>query len=349
MHEEHLIYYIDVPLVNGQNRYPIPSRAHGDKIRDVAYIDNSGNVYEMFRYSIDDISDFSNSYNNLLNTGFYLQNNDIVLLSQQDNGYRGFLRMYFYMRPNKLVLEERGAAIAGILNQYEIDALNPQSGTITNISVANPTIITSTNHGLVGGEVVSFTGTNSTPLVTGNYTVNYIDENTFSVDLNVTIAGNSGTWSKMILVNTLSFSQFPENFIQDSLYDIVQNISPNKIVHYDVKCNSINSTTKTISLVSSETSEIKVGSYVTLAEESIVPNIPTELHPLLAQRVAVYCLEAMGDEQNKQSAERMLKEMEMNANTFLDNRVEGALQKIKARHSPLTQSLNTLGRRNRRW
>jgi hypothetical protein len=42
-------------------------------------------------------------------------------------------------------------------------------------------------------------------------------------------------------------------------------------------------------------------------------------------------------------------DMEKDAGTFLDNRVEGALQKIKSRHSPLVNTLNTLGRRNRRW
>jgi hypothetical protein len=57
----------------------------------------------------------------------------------------------------------------------------------------------------------------------------------------------------------------------------------------------------------------------------------------------------MGDEQNKQSAERKLAAMEKDAGTFLDNRVEGAVQKIKSRHSPLVNTLNTLGRRNRRW
>jgi len=57
----------------------------------------------------------------------------------------------------------------------------------------------------------------------------------------------------------------------------------------------------------------------------------------------------MGDEQNKQSAERKLANMEKDANTFLDNRVDGANLKIKSRHSPLVNTLNTLGRRNRRW
>jgi hypothetical protein len=123
----------------------------------------------------------------------------------------------------------------------------------------------------------------------------------------------------------------------------------NKIIHYDKRFNAINQVSKQISFIATDIPDLIVGSYITLAEETFVPNIPTELHPILAQRVAVACLEAMGDEQNKQSAERKLATMEKDAATFLDNRVEGAMQKIKSRHSPLVNTLNTLGRRNRRW
>jgi len=141
------------------------------------------------------------------------------------------------------------------------------------------------------------------------------------------------------------------NFLQDDVefFDFVQNVSPNKIIHYDIPYNTINQLSSEISFPAELVPNVVVGSYINLAEETFVPNIPTELHPILAQRVAVVCLEAMGDEQNKQSAERKLAKMEQDAGTFLDNRVEGAVQKIKSRNSPLVNTLNTLGRRNRRW
>jgi hypothetical protein len=137
--------------------------------------------------------------------------------------------------------------------------------------------------------------------------------------------------------------------VADQYFDFVQNISPNKIIYYDVRINDVNQSLGIISFAAESIPDIEAGQYVTAAEETFVPNIPTELHPILAQRVAVACLEAMGDEQNKQSAERKLANMEKDAGTFLDNRVEGAQVKIKSRHSPLVNTLNTLGRRNRRW
>ena len=150
-------------------------------------------------------------------------------------------------------------------------------------------------------------------------------------------------------VKRLTLSALPAAFLQNNFFDFVQNVSPNKIIHYDRRFNAINQISKQISFIATDIPDVILGSYITVAEETFVPNIPTELHPILAQRVAVSCLEAMGDEQNKQSAERKLAAMEKDAGTFLDNRVEGAMQKIKSRHSPLVNTLNTLGRRNRRW
>jgi hypothetical protein len=350
MHEEHLVYDIDVPLVQGKLKYAIPSRAHGDKIRDVAFVDESGNVYEMFRYSLDDLSEFANAYSRVVNRGFYLQNNDIILTSSEYN-VGSKLRISFYMRPNVLVLPEKTGQILQTITEWQTDFLSPVSGALSSIAIGNPSIIqTSQPHGLKNGESVSFSGTDSTPVLSNqNYVVSVIDATTFSIPVEVTTAGTTGSFTKVIEVATFNFSKLPRNFSQELKYDVIQNISPNKIVHYDIPCNSINNSTNSMSFELSRIPDAVNGYYICQAEQSCVPNIPTELHPILAQRVAVACLEAMGDEQNKQSAERKLMQMERDAGTFLDNRVEGAQEKIRSRHSPLAQTLNGLGRRNRRW
>lgn len=81
-----------------------------------------------------------------------------------------------------------------------------KNGSITAIATGNPTHIVSANHGLVSGEAVLLAGTNSTPALTGPYTVTVIDGNTFSVPVNVTVAGTAGTWATVlstIISNTL--------------------------------------------------------------------------------------------------------------------------------------------------
>jgi hypothetical protein len=349
MHEEHLIYFIDIDVEEGRKRYPIPSRAHGNKLRDVALIDENDNVFEMHRYSLSEISDFTNTTTYINNRGFYLENNDIIL-SNFDTAIGYKVRMYFYMRPNHLVVESRGASVELVTEASELDQINPKSGAITNIISGSSTVMTSANHGLQTGQLVQISGANTTPSIDGFHEILYIDASTFSIAFTTTSVGSTtANYNTALKVKKLRLTAMPTAFLQNSLFDFVQNTSPNKILHYDIQFNSINQVSKEISFVSSDISNVIKGSHVTLAEESIVPNIPTELHPILAQRVAISCLEAMGDENNKQSAERKLASMERDAGTFLDNRVEGANQKIKSRHSPLVNTLNTLGRRNRRW
>jgi len=78
--------------------------------------------------------------------------------------------------------------------------------TITAISLANPTVITAAAHGLVNGDTVVIAGSNSTPSADGIYTVT-LDQtdpaNKFSIPVNVTIAGTTGSLRN---INTTEFS-----------------------------------------------------------------------------------------------------------------------------------------------
>jgi len=150
MHEEHLIYYVDIPLEEDVKRYAIPSRAHGNKLRDVALVDENGNIFEMHRYSLSEVSDFTNTTTYINNRGFYLENNDIVL-SNFDVNYGNSLRVYFYMRPNYLVVESKGATVNSVTLTSEVDQINPKSGSITSITSGTPTIVGSSSHGLLCG------------------------------------------------------------------------------------------------------------------------------------------------------------------------------------------------------
>jgi hypothetical protein len=64
---------------------------------------------------------------------------------------------------------------------------------ISGIAVGSPAMITSTGHGLVTGQPILITGSNSTPSVNGTYAVTVMDANTFSVPVNVTAGGTTGS------------------------------------------------------------------------------------------------------------------------------------------------------------
>lgn len=437
MHEEHLVYFVDLPISDNIKNYPIPSRAHGNKLRDVALVDENGNIFEMHRYSLSEISDFSNVTSYVNNRGFYLQNNEVIL-SNFEPRVGESLRMYFYMRPNMLVTEDRGVEVTQISTVFETDQITQRSGSATSIllssdeisgviintftssnvnlvldkininehgfstnakivlsdsilNLANGTyfviridkdnfklsstlggpaldlisagvgtsaltyipvqkvVVTSPNHGLPNNSYLSILNSNSVPSIDGTHKVSIVDRDRFSINVEFLSPGTTAAWTKVIECSRFSISDTPKHFSNTDHFDFVQHVSPNKILKYEVPVNIYDQNNKTISFPIELVSGVSLGDYITAAEETIVPNIPTELHPILAQRVAIACLEAMGDEQNKQSAERKLAGMEKDAGTFLDNRVDGASQKIKSRHSPLVNTLDTYGRRNRRW
>lgn len=67
------------------------------------------------------------------------------------------------------------------------------SQTITGNTLANPTVVTtSRRHGLTTGDAVTIQGSNSTPTIDGRRTVTVISATTFSVAVNVTVAGTAG-------------------------------------------------------------------------------------------------------------------------------------------------------------
>lgn len=335
-HEEYLVYYVDVPLVAGKRNYPIPSRAQGNKLRDIFLVDNNNRLFEMFRYNLDEQSDFDSWVNSSDSRGFYLLNNEINLTSAPTTAASS-LRMFFYLRPNSLVLPERSGTIVQIATNTIIDNINPASASISAIDLSG--IVTSSSHGFSSNDKVLISGTNSTPSANGFWTVSVINENSYKIDQTFTVASTTGGAVRYLDCYVLSLSQIPKHFSQDLFYDLVQNISPNKITNYDLDANTVDFTLKQVSFPITAFREVPVvGQYLTTSEETIVPNIPTELHPILAQRVAIACLEAMGDEQNKQSAERKLAQMELNGMSLIDNRTEGSQQKIKNRHSSLKQS-----------
>lgn len=260
-HEEYFVYTELVEIEADVQRYPIPERAVGNKLRELSYVDESGNIFEMTRINIDDIAAFQGNYTTSSYTTFYVEGGDIVLLPPVSSTPTGSLRFSYYLRPNELVSEDRVAIITSI----------------------------DTN--------------------TGEVTVDNVPDN-------ITVA--------------------------DEL-DFIQTKSPHKSLAIDITAQGINTVTKVITFDPDDLpSRLAVGDQVALAGETIVPQVPSDLHSMLAQRVAARCLESLGDTQGITLANTKLAEMEQKTGALLDNRVEGASQKILNRHS-------TLHRKRFRW
>lgn len=108
--------------------------------------------------------------------------------------------------PGQMLFEERAiggdAFIATSTYGASFSPSLPEQKSITANSLANPTVVTSTAHGLTTGDSITIYNSNSTPSIDGSHTVTVINANSFSVPVNVTVAGTSGYWIKTISVVT---------------------------------------------------------------------------------------------------------------------------------------------------
>ena len=108
LNEEHMVDHIDIPVTDSSQLstgISIPDRAVANKLRDLAYIVN-GNVYEMSRISLEELSDYKNNrdrYNYNLDL-FYIEGDKIKFVSNKISA--DYVRFYFYMMPNDIVHED---------------------------------------------------------------------------------------------------------------------------------------------------------------------------------------------------------------------------------------------------
>lgn len=86
--------------------------------------------------------------------------------------------------------------------------------TISNISVANPTVVTATGHNLSNGDQVVIANSNSLPSINGIYTVsNVIAGVSFTIPVDVVTMGTSGVLSKLTDIVTVSQNEAKPNRI----------------------------------------------------------------------------------------------------------------------------------------
>jgi hypothetical protein len=119
-----------------------------------------------------------------------------------------------------------------------------------------------------------------------------------------------------------------------SIQDIISIDRANTVGQtFNIGASISNFTTTTIEPGSSIIpKELKIGDHISLACEAAIAQIPTELHPLLAEMVACRVLEALGDTQALQNALIKVKQMQTAAGMLIDSRIDDAPQKVVNRH-----------------
>jgi len=149
---------------------------------------------------------------------------------------------------------------------------------------------------------------------------------------------------------TISNSIFPSNIVVGSNVDFLQAKPMYKNHKWDVTVVAVNTTTKQITLSTSDIpAELVVGDLIATAGETIIPQVPTELMSFLAQSIAMRILEAQGDVDNLTKATEKLKQMAENLVSLIDSRTEGNPQKFNNNNKGILQQTINTTRRRRRW
>jgi hypothetical protein len=142
----------------------------------------------------------------------------------------------------------------------------------------------------------------------------------------------------------ISVDFVPDHFSTSIQYDFLQRRPPHKTYSYDITATSVG-TTLTFNTTDIPT-DLIVGDMIAKAEECMIPQVPSELHMLLAQKVAEIVLDAIGDVQGSAMKKAKNTEYSQNANAIINNRVERSSVKIKSRHGFLRGSSTRRTRRD---
>lgn len=354
-HEEYFVWPETIPLVSGKTRYAVPERAIGMKLRDIWFKDSNNTLYEMTRIAPEDKDLFQrNSAGSGIVKSYYLQNNWIVLTDSSTiatNG--GSLQVEYFLRPNRLVPDERASYIQSFTRVIAVDNTTLIAGDTVTI---DGTVFTAVAAGAgalefdIGG-TSAFTAANLSSAIgtaaiilgssssTANITLEYEELDTEFE------ASNEAAFAVSTSQGVKFTDTIPSNITSGADVDFLQTRPGHSMRGFDVTIPTGGVSTNIITFVAGTVPEdTVVGDYVALSGEGIIPQIPTDLHSGLADRTCGRILAALGDNAGVESINQKLAETETRQSALLNNRVEGSLQKVTARHSLLRQ-----GKLGSRW
>ena len=378
-HQEYYVYNVFAPLLSNVNNYPIPDRAVAMRLRDLFYVDQSGNKYEMSRIQTEDQAYFSrNLGTNQSLHKFYLEGNDVVLASQMITNPIGQLRFGIFIRPNQLVTNDRAATVTAFAKTITVDNSTLAAGdtiTLTSFNASGiPTYyiltavsaITGPNQFLIDTTSIN-TATNLSNAILSSGASSNVSNGTPSTAV-VTVIYNSlnTTFQSLNSINQPSsglnvqvgqgvqFNAIPaiwQNpvtliseplFANNTLVDFLQTKAGHKIRAFDILIPAKGISGLIINFNAGDVpQDLIINDYICLANECIIPFLPPDLHNGLAERAAARVLAALGDQIGLQISTQKIQDIDSRQGNLLDNRVDGSPLKVTGR-----KSLLRFGKRN---
>lgn len=336
-HEDYFTFREAVPMKTNKNRYDIPYRAIGNKIYDVYYEEAVGKHLQ--KLSFVDSADkafFQNSNGYVTPSHYYIESNQIVLTSEIGSTVSGNLVFVYFLRPNNLVVDERAAICVGFTKEITITDSLIVSG--DKLSIGDLT--------LTAGVDFTFGSTSTLTATSIVSAINLQADNTANVTNNIItvhyeylatkITSSNPTGITLDSAQGIEFDQVPENIKNNTLIDFLKRKGGHRTYSFDIKLGKNVVSSNIIKFKPSDIPEdFEIEDYICSQFECIIPQIPSDLHSLLAERTVARVLEAQGDLAGLQVATAKIGDLEARQASMMETRVEGSPRKVFNRGSLL--------------
>lgn len=339
VHEDYFTYSEDVPLKNGRSRYDIPYRAIGLKLNDVYMLDAQKNIRDLSLIQNTDRAFFDTvSDNTSTPYHYFIEANQICLTPQIGANVAdgSALRFVYYLRPNNLVLNERAAICQNFTRDITVSIATLIAG--DKIKIGSTEFVAGSDFAIGVTSLATATNLNTAINTQGTYsstvTSNIVIVRYDSLDISVT-----STNSVDLAVENkqgIEFDQVPAHITNSSLIDFLKVKGGHRTYKIDQKLGK-NVVSETIIKfgMNEIPDEFEPGDYICSQFECIIPQIPSDLHNILAERTAARILEAIGDTVGLQAANLKIGQLEARQGTLIDSRVDGSPRKVFNRNSLL--------------
>jgi hypothetical protein len=358
-HEDYFSFREVVPLKANKNRYDIPYRAIGNKLYAVYFQDqNSRNLRPLAMVDAGDKAYFQSGessviaqfqgeptpnvpitdigYTTSLLRFFYIESNQIVLSANIGNSINGSLVFVYYLRPNNLVIDSRASICTGFTKDITVDNTTLVAG--DSLTIDSKTLVAGTDFEI--GATSSVTASNVSSVINS-----WDDYSCTNVNNLLTIAyeqlqtpiftSNTAAFAIESL-QAVTFDQIPANITNSSIIDFIKKKGAHRTYKFDYKLgkNAISANTVRFNFWDVPT-DFEIGDYIATQFECIIPQIPSDLHSLLAERTCARILESLGDQAGLMMANQKIKELENGQSSMIKDRVEGSPRKVFNRNNLL--------------
>lgn len=350
-HEDYFSFRESVPLKIGKNRYDIPYRAIGQKIYDVYYNDPNagGHLRKLNRIDSADKAFFQFNNNGYITPAHYFfEGNQVCLTTDIGEGITGDLIFVYYLRPNNLVLDERAATCTGFTKDLTVTDASIVAG--DTILIGSTVLTAGTDFAIGVNDVTTATNIAAAVNATEDYTAT-VNSNVVTIKydlLSTEIETSNSVGLTLDTMQGIAFDAVPANIVNSSLVDFLKKKGGHRTYKIDVKLGKNVVSATNIKFKSTDIPEdFEIDDYICLQFECIIPQIPSDLHSLLAERTVARILEAQGDLQGLQTANGKISQLEAGQATLVQNRAEGSPRKVFNRNSLLRFGKGVNGNRTK--